>query len=261
MAKRKQTMLQTKWFVIAGLIIVSLFIIFSAGKNNSRLPQQSGAYQLYQNSEYKFSIQYPNNWEVKSDTQVFENGDAVTFRKTGPTQKEQTELTDGAQVAIAQPFTISMDLNTWIKQYYSNDAKVSQEEIQAVTFQKIYDCSGVGCMTYYYTIQNDKAFGIATFAQGASKPEYESAISSILNSLQFGGSANGTISKEDAVVKVKAISEVADYLRRIPQGKVEVGGEENDSYLIQVFEVVNGHTASFNWYKVNKATGEVKKEF
>ncbi|MDP3726447.1 MAG: hypothetical protein Q8R36_04600, partial [bacterium] len=172
-----------------------------------------------------------------------------------------TELNDGAQVTIAQPFTIYTDLNTWIKQYYSNDAKVSQEVIQNITFQKIYDCGDAGCMTYYYTMQGEKAFGIAVFAQGASKTEYESAISSILNTLQFGNTANGTITKEDAITKVKARPEVIDYLKRVPEGLVAVSGGEDNSYLIQVYEFTNGHTATFNWYNVDKTTGSVEKQF
>jgi len=260
MAKKKQNKL-SRWIIIP-LAAVVLLAIFGLWKNNTPKSQQPETGQrIYQSPAYGFSIEYPNDWENVPNTQVFENGDAVSFRKTGPTQKEQTELTDGAQVTIAQPSTIYTDLSTWIKQYYTGDAQFSQEEVQAVTFQKIYDCSRAGCMTYYYTMRDGKVFGIATFAQGASKTEYESAISSILYSLQFGGSANGTVTKEDAIVKVKAISEVTDYLKRVPQGRVEVSSEEDKSYLIQVFEVINGHTATFNWYNVDKTTGEIEKQF
>lgn len=94
-----------------------------------------------------------------------------------------------------------------------------------------------------------------------SKNNLSQSQQSSLETLQFGNTANRTITKEDAIVKVKTIPEVVDYIIRVPQAKVEVGGEENDSYLIQVFEVVKGHTATFNWYKVDKTTGEVKKEF
>lgn len=72
---------------------------------------------------------------------------------------------------------------------------------------------------------------------------------------------NGVISKENAVTKIKALPEVKDYLKRVPNGQVLVNGEENNSYLIQVYEFKDGHTATFNWYKVDKETGDIEKEF
>lgn len=75
------------------------------------------------------------------------------------------------------------------------------------------------------------------------------------------GSKEVIISKEDAVAKVKALPEVIDYLKRVPSGLVLVNGEEDNTYMVQVYEIVNGHTATFNWYSVNKTTGELKKEF
>ncbi|MDO8657386.1 MAG: hypothetical protein Q7K55_01500, partial [Candidatus Levybacteria bacterium] len=67
--------------------------------------------------------------------------------------------------------------------------------------------------------------------------------------------------KEEAILKVKTLPEVIDYLKTVPGGLVLVNGEENNSYMVQVYEIKDGHTATFNWYKVNKTTGEVKKEF
>jgi len=36
---------------------------------------------------------------------------------------------------------------------------------------------------------------------------------------------------------------------------------ENNYYVIQVFENMPSHTATFNWYKVNSQTGEIIQEF
>lgn len=70
-----------------------------------------------------------------------------------------------------------------------------------------------------------------------------------------------TISKEQATEKVKALPEVIEYLKRVPNGLILVNGEENDAYLIQVYEFKDEHTATFNWYSVNKNTGVVEKQF
>lgn len=260
MAKGKKRKLKLWWVVIPFVAIV-LFVFYNFSNSNVPQSQQSLIeYLVYRDPTYGFRIEYPQAWEIRKDTQVFENGDAIAFRLSGPTQKENTELDDGAQVAISKPFSISKDLSTWVREYYDRYSEFSKNTLGGLTYQQVYSC-GHSCMTYYYTIQNDKVFGIATFAQGANKTQYESTISSILNSLQFGGNANETFTKEGAIVKVKAQPEVIDYLKRVPNGLVAVNGEEDDSYLVQVYEFKDGHTATFNWYTVNKSTGEVKKDF
>lgn len=262
MAKGKKK--TSRWWIIALFVVGMLVLIYGTSKNNK--PQQkesSTAYVIYQSPTYKFSIAYPQAWEVKNDTQVFENGDAIAFRKKGPTQKEQTELTDGAQVAVSKPFSITTDLASWTKEYFSNQAEFSQMTVNDRVFEKINNCSSIGCMTYLYTLVNDQVYGVAVFAEGLDKDKmvYENATLYMLKSLRFTSSTVSTVSKEQAVAKVSALPEVIDYLKRVPNGLVSVNGEENDIYMIQVYEIKNGHTATFNWYNVNKATGAVEKQF
>lgn len=69
------------------------------------------------------------------------------------------------------------------------------------------------------------------------------------------------VSEVDAVRMVKEMPEVKDYLKEVPNGLVDVNGEEENAYMVQVYEIKDGHTATFNWYTVDKATGEVKKKF
>src|SRR3990170_5108193 len=71
------------------------------------------------------------------------------------------------------------------------------------------------------------------------------------------------ISPEEAVEKVKSRKEVIDYLKRVPNAIIQAQSTtgEEDSYRIQVYEVKDGHTATFNWYTVDKKTVEVVAEF
>ena len=71
------------------------------------------------------------------------------------------------------------------------------------------------------------------------------------------------ISPEEAVEKVKSRKEVIAYLKRVPNAIIQAQSttDEEDSYRIQVYEVKDGHTATFNWYNVDKKTGEVVAEF
>jgi hypothetical protein len=132
-----------------------------------------------------------------------------------------------------------------------------------VTFEKVDDCSGMGCMTYYFTLVNEKVYGVATFAEGPDKDKmvYENAIVYMLKSLQINNSESATITESEALAKIKTLPEVMDYLKRVPNGLVSVNGVEDNSYLVQVYEIKDGHTATFNWYTVNKQTGEITPEF
>ena len=69
--------------------------------------------------------------------------------------------------------------------------------------------------------------------------------------------------RNTAIAKVSALPEVAEYLRDVPSGRVVIDHEDSatNSYLIHVFEVVDDHTATFNWYTVDKTTGEITKDF
>lgn len=247
--------------ILAGaLVVLTLY-------KNSR-PDQSVQslvdYKTYQNSQYGFTIQYPQDWRINEETQVFENGDAVSFRKDDPKQKDQTELTDGAMLAVAVPFGIKEDLKSWVKSYFSNPndkIEFSTRNIRSMKFEKVYECSRVGCMTYYFTFQNDQVFGIAAFAEGANKAAYENTLASLLSTFELKDKVGGGLSSVEAIKKVKSLPEVVDYLKRVPSAKVEVNEAEGDAYLIQVFEVINGHTATFNWYTVSKVSGEASKSF
>ncbi|MBI2338417.1 hypothetical protein HYU95_04505 [Candidatus Daviesbacteria bacterium] len=69
------------------------------------------------------------------------------------------------------------------------------------------------------------------------------------------------ISPQLAVENVKKLPEVQQYLKDVPNGKVEVDNELEGEYNVHVYEVKDGHTATFNWYRVSIKSGEVRSEF
>ncbi len=263
MVKTKKKKLQWLWVIIPVAMVV-LFVFYNLSKNNLPQSQQSSTgYQVYADPTLEFRIEYPQAWEIRKDTQVFENGDAVAFGISGPTQKKYTELSDGAQLAVSKPFAIDTDLATWTKSYFTSQAKFSKLSLSNYTFEAVENCEYFECMRYYFTKINSQIYGVALYADGTSaeKASYENALLYMLKSLQFTNAVNGILSKEDAVAKIKVLPEVIDYLKRVPNGLVAVNGEEDNSYLIQVYEFKDGHTATFNWYNVNKTTGAVEKQF
>lgn len=65
------------------------------------------------------------------------------------------------------------------------------------------------------------------------------------------------ITAEQAVEKVRSLTEVREYLERVPKGIVEIDNVMPAEYFVHVYEIKDGHTATFNWYKVNNKTGEI----
>ncbi len=263
MAKRKIT--KSKWWLILiPVIAIAFFVFYNFSNNSTPPPQQSqSGYLVYQDPSNAFSIEYPKEWEVRNDTQVFENGDIIAFRISGPTQKKYTELTDSAQLAISKPFTIDTDLAAWMKSYFSAQAKFSKLPLNNYNFEAVEDCGYMMCMRYYFTKIGSQIYGIALYADGTSaeKASRENALLYMLKSLQFTNAQAETVSEDEAIAKVKALPEVVDYLKRVPNGLVQVNGGEENTYMVQVYEIKNRHTATFNWYNVHKTTGEVEKQF
>ena len=66
-----------------------------------------------------------------------------------------------------------------------------------------------------------------------------------------------------AIELVRARSEVAEYLAQTPDALIVVDNfdEETNEYLVHVYEIVEDHTATFNWYIINRATGSIQAQF
>lgn len=51
------------------------------------------------------------------------------------------------------------------------------------------------------------------------------------------------------------------YLKRVPNGRVEVDNELEGKYNVHVYETKDGHTATFNWYGVSIKSGGMRSGF
>jgi hypothetical protein len=71
------------------------------------------------------------------------------------------------------------------------------------------------------------------------------------------------VSKEEAIEKVLSLPEVVDYYKLVPKAKAvfSSSNENSNVWHIHVYEDKDTHTATFNWYKVDKTTGEIEKIF
>lgn len=98
----------------------------------------------------------------------------------------------------------------------------------------------------------------------------------IVGSLSFAANtlthSRESISAEQAIQKVRALPEVQEWLAlftNMDGTSPKTGGRpvisiENDpgeTYSVHVYESMSDHTATFNWYDVDKTTGEIEKIF
>lgn len=72
---------------------------------------------------------------------------------------------------------------------------------------------------------------------------------------------NVLISKDEAIAKIRSLPKVVEYFKAVPKAIIEIDSEENDSYSIHVYEIKDNHTATFNWFEVDKKTGSIKEMF
>ena len=80
--------------------------------------------------------------------------------------------------------------------------------------------------------------------------------------------SRATVSREEAVARVKALPEVAEWIRQVdrerPEDRVviEIDSEDSGTYTVPAYEMVQdelgGHSATFGWYEVGKQDGVVR---
>ena len=80
------------------------------------------------------------------------------------------------------------------------------------------------------------------------------------------------ISEKDAIKLVKNLPEVKNWLSLFSQpdgSNMKTGGkpfidldhQDDNTYFIHAYELTTNHLATFNWYDVDKKTGNIKSEF
>ena len=69
------------------------------------------------------------------------------------------------------------------------------------------------------------------------------------------------MTENQAIENVKKLPEVQDYLQRVPNGRVEVDNELEGEYNVHVYELKDGHSATFNWFTVSIKSGQLEAQF
>ena len=186
-------------FILTLIILGAVFVGIKIGAlKPSVQPQQPASpdttsiqsgWQTFENSTYNISFKYPPSWSINPSSQVFENGDLVAVQFIGQTQKQNTELYDGARFIVMVPQQTSLDLNSWVNNRHGSNVsgtppQISSRVINGVSLTKVYEC-GLGCFTYYYTVVRGQVYGVMVSAAGPQQVELDATIEEILQTLVF----------------------------------------------------------------------------
>lgn len=153
-------------------------------------PIPEGEWKTFSDSSAGISFKYPAGWTLRSNGQSFPNGDLFTLQAIGETQRPQTELHDGVIFAVMKPEVLGGDLQAWLKQRYesSNESgrapEYSRVTFGGVVYDKVYIC-GLGCFTYYHTVQNGKLYGFVVNATGPHEYSYMQTVDKIMSGVKY----------------------------------------------------------------------------
>ena len=105
--------------------------------------------------------------------------------------------------------------------------------------------------------------GYLNFYKPEKGPPETTAINNTAEETPANPIQKSPISDQEAIEKIRQLPDVKKYLRDVPTAKILIDHEEpeTNSWVIHVFEIKNGHTATFNWYTVDKMTGKITAEF
>lgn len=149
-------------------------------------------WNIFSDTNAGLTFPYPPDWQVQTTGQSFREGDLFSILTTGQTQRPQTELYDGARFSVMNPVSYQGDLSVWMKENYENEAPADPERppqygestFSNIRYETITVC-GLGCFTYYHTLQNGRIYGFLLFAEGPQKAEHEQTMKQIMEHVRF----------------------------------------------------------------------------
>jgi len=261
--------------LVGGVLLLVGIAVFWGPKNYFQKPDAQTA-EFH--SRYGFTLQYPNDWIIDASQK-----DAPAQFIREPNGRAFFSMQAHTDPRVADPNELEKVYQD-VESSFKNDARYLVEESGWEHEDKnTADNSYFAAGSYAENGENWRFKEITIFSKSGNvlvlrgmslkdyAGEYGPIIDKIFSSVMPTDKKASTqmapkITQEEALVKIKNLPEVQEFVRLLfpKQARFEVEDWDTD-WAVHVFELVVGensvHRATFNWYRVDKQTGVVEKEF
>jgi len=266
--------------LIAVMAITGVFFFASFGKEEAPTagPLTATSPTKEFRSAYGFTVTYPENWLVDNSRK-----DAPAEFIREPNGRAFFAMQTHIDPRITKPGELALVYKD-LEDAFRNDGRYLLEKVEWENKDKntpensffaagSYAEGGKNWKFKEITIMSKS--GLVLTLRGMTLKEYAGEYGPMMDRIFFSvapaeGKASQDVSvvtKEQAVAKVGALSEVVEYKNMLIEAgkKALLEAEDGESdWNVHVFEIVgegeDAHTATFGWYRVNKKTGAVEKE-
>ena len=267
--------------VAGGILLLVGIAVFAPQKNYFQKPDAKTA-EFH--SRYGFTLQYPKDWIVDDSRK-----DAAAEFIREPNDRAFYSMQAHTDPRVADSGELEKVYRD-IEDSFKNDARYLVEESgweheKKNTANNSYFAAGSytenGKNWRFKEVTIFSKSGSVLVLRGMSLKDYAGKYGPIIDKIfasvlptdrlisPSGITPTATIPKvtqEQVLVKIKNLPEVQEFARLLFPKQAEFEVEDWDTdWAVHVFELVVGensvHRATFNWYRVDKQTGAVEKEF
>lgn len=250
-------MVRRFWGLVAVLLVLAAGVYFFN-------------WRIYRNDKQGYEIKLPRTWVgemVEGAAEVFWSPDRKAYVAVQLIDDQRLLETGGEEKIIKEiKESFKKDKNYELISFQS---RFEEEAEPATTSGYLargflnYQDERYVFQEYAVQIANEEILAVIRGAmqQGAVK-NYEKMVEEIMESF------DPVVGRREALALIEKQPEVLSFEKELAKaGKKAVLGVrgDGDDWLVQVYEIVeqNGetHTATFNWYRVNKETKRVTREF
>jgi len=223
----------------------------------SPTPDLTADWKTYENKDYDFSFRYPDvGYSICLETNFFSIFEEKDLNCDGI-------IYEIPLVGFRNYYTVDFSKETPIS---SRIFSIDNVQINIDKYQFIRTGSGVSTTNIIEiaTIPSGNTnVELYAFGNESNFQKSQDLLDQILSTLKFTKQTAGvTISFQEAVDIVNNLPEVKSFIAQTTNGVVSIDEmESTDKYwVIQVYEKFSDHNATFNWYHVDKITGEATKQ-
>lgn len=212
-------------------------------------PDPTTDWKTYINDKYGYSMKYPE----KSVLNEVSDNNYLSFVSF-----------EGSNIQPLSVYVSSLKLNEEAKKIRSQteghlNAKLVKNE--SIIF------SSFPAVKLEYLSTDEKKIKTINFIVNNGKYTYvintqPDSFDKILSTFAFTNNQNSVITSQKAIEIVTALPEVKEFFNKNLNAKssLDESQSNNKVWMIHVYESFTDHNATFNWYKVDKITGEVVKQ-